>query len=256
MPGGFLVSAERFMDAGAPALGGGKSGAPACTVSQVRERPLLFKAPMVRALLAGKKTQTRRLVEDAPGWASEARYTAFTPKGSVSFRGVHPTAGYGESFVRCRYGVPGDLLWVKETWRPTHGHGHGSCECSSVRVSYAADGGWKEFAPEVVDVDWKVPKAALRGKNVTPLFMPRWASRITLEVIDVRVERLRGISEEDARREGVTSDLQCELGNPGGLDWWPSLRAGFEALWRSINGPESWDENPWVWVVSFRRVHP
>lgn len=255
------MSAKGVQDAGtASSLG---SEAVPAKRPQARERPILFKAPMVRALLAGTKTQTRRIMDPQPE----------PMPADVGRMSPYDDTGYWWSSTKAKsmvtmhdapcmspYGYKGDRLWVKETWRPTHGHGHGPCECSSVRIAYAADGGWKEFAPEAVDVDWKIPKAALRGKNVTPLFMPRWASRITLEVTGVRVERLQDVSEEDAEAEGVASldgeideVALCAKAKAMGLTT-DDARAWFATLWGSINGDSAWDANPWVWVISFRRL--
>lgn len=206
----------------------------------VREKPMLFSASMVRALLAEKKTQTRRLVK---------------PPAGVPSVWIFGHSDRERARVRCPYGVAGDRLWVKETWTPRHGHGEGGtdcgCECGAVRVEYLADGGWKEFAPEAVADGWKMPKAASRGRNVTPLFMPRWASRITLEVTGVRVERVQDISEEDAKAEGIT-EIGGRFTFNEGLHQSRTARDSYAALWEIINGTESWDANPFVWCVSFR----
>ena len=163
------------------------------------ERPILFSAPMVRAILDGNKTQTRRVVKLKPD--------------------------YMETFLRlpnkvacCPYGQPGGRLWVRETFEDCESALH-SC------VLYRADGGTP-------------------GTKWTPsIHMPRWASRITLEITGVRVERLQDISEEDAISEGTPFPCGGWVG-------------GYQKLWESIHGPGSWDLNPWVWVVEFKRVTP
>lgn len=207
------------------------------------ERPILFSAPMVLALLAGTKTQTRRIVNPQP-----------IERGAISAKSP-PWCSFDEKTLRatwCRQGKPGDRLWVRETWRPQPDN---QCE----RITYAADGAvaFENKIPE----SWQRPVAATRG-NVPGIHMPRWASRILLEVTAVRVERLGCISESDAKAEGVEF-----IGAPGGLEDWRAYGGGpnevvgtaatsFMTLWNSINGPGSWQANPWVWVVEFRRVFP
>ena len=163
------------------------------------ERPILFSAPMVRAILDRTKTQTRRVVKLKPD--------------------------YMETFLRlpnkvacCPYGQPGGRLWVRETFEDCESALH-SC------VLYRADGGTP-------------------GTKWTPsIHMPRWASRITLEITGVRVERLRDNREADAISEGTPFPCGGWVG-------------GYQKLWESIHGPGSWDLNPWVWVVEFKRVTP
>lgn len=204
----------------------------------MKERPILFSAPMVRALLAGTKTQTRRVVKPQPaegthgGLDSEARLQVPT------YDDLH--------LVRCPYGQPGDRLWVKETWRPqvAHGCAQGACDCGDVSVEYRADGAIEYFTGRQIDganSEWCMPKAAATG-NVSPLFMPRWASRIVLEITEVRVERLQEMSAPDAWAEGIACSPDV---NP---------LHDFEELWKSINGEGSWASDPWVWALTFQRV--
>ena len=200
----------------------------------MKERPILFNAPMVRALLSGQKTQTRRAVK--PQFAVDA---VPAEMGATNERG-HQISGHSgewwcdaegnpEKSVRCPYGQPGDRLWVRETW---------------AQPDKRADnrGLW------VYAADW--PDAERPTHRWRPsIHMPRAASRILLEVIAVRVERLQDISEADAVAEGVdfaghTDEIMH--------DYSPDER--FSMLWESINGAGSWNENPWVWVVEFRRV--
>ena len=214
-------------------------GASVSEVLAGRERPMLFSAPMVRALLSGRKTQTRRVVKgEALRWLDDAGFTpGFTSDPDNNL---------------CPHGKPGDGLWVKETWRPT-----ASLQPWDLDVRYNADGEVRTIKDgEFGDRDWTMPKAAATG-NVSPLFMPRWASRLTLEITDVRVERLHDISEADAETEGVREPTI------GPLHMVSADRCGeidrattsplflWEMLWRSINGANSWDANPWVWVVTF-----
>lgn len=219
----------------------------------MKERPILFSAPMVRALLAGRKTVTRRVVK-WPEWADDdATRELLVP---------HPhkvwlTTVDADAWLPA-YAEVGDRLWVRETWRPER---WGSVE----RITYAADGG-VAYCDDVPDT-WRRPKAAATG-NVSPLFMPRWASRLTLEVTGVRVERLQAITEEDAVAEGVERapgrDVPAAMG--GGVETWRDYRdddawctsacASFASLWQSLNGAGSWAANPWVWRVAFRVVTP
>lgn len=207
----------------------------------MKERPILFSGPMVRALLAGQKTQTRRLV-----------------KGPVVESLNHPEVNPRQLLDACPYGKPCDQLWVRETWCNTLERGgllNQSLKAKVGSVEFAADmdierfplGG--NFTPRMRDFKW------------TPsIHMPRWASRITLDITGVRVERLNDISETDARAEGCSADedpyWRPTYNNPdsGGN---PSCRLSFEYLWSTIHaadGPNGWAANPWVWVVEFKRV--
>lgn len=160
----------------------------------MKRHPIIFSAPMVQAIIEGRKTQTRRVIKPQPA--------GFVP-------------------VRCSYGYPGDRLWVREAY--------GTCDSWVPHIFYRADGG--------------APNPGFRWKS--PIHMPRWASRITLEIIDVRVERLRDISEENARAEG------CHFPNsesPFGYD-------NFRMHWDRLHGPGVWQENPLVWVLEFKKVN-
>lgn len=197
---------------------------------------------MIRAILAGTKTQTRRLCK--PEW----------------LRCLDPddAEDRAQAIARCPYGAPGDRLWVKEAWRPRVPHE--PPDSADVFVTYAADGAERYFEEAEVDDNWTMPKAAKTG-NVTPLFMPRWASRITFEVTDVRAARLQSISDADIAAEGVTAEAAIDLffdKRPVGV-LMPLARSmrpidAWRIVWSTINGAESWGSNPWVWVLSFRRV--
>lgn len=155
----------------------------------MRERPILFKPEMVRAILEGRKTQTRRIVT-VPPWLRKLGPDLDRSWPDLAF-GATPCLHVqcaNESVQRLRnpWGWPNDRplrLWVKETWRP------GRSGRDAVSVQYAADGALLLFAERDIPMSWRQPKAAERGGNVSPLLMPRWASRLTLEVTDVRVER-------------------------------------------------------------------
>ena len=215
---------------------------------------MLFSAPMVNAILAGRKTVTRRMV-NASQFPAPFHERCLSVGVDVALREMYEQGRFEERPFP--YGRPGDRLWVKETWRPeasSMGHRIGW------KITYAADGVVLFSDLARVDASWRCPAAAKRG-NVTPLFMPRWASRLTLEVVSVRVERLRDITEEEARAEGVERHPE-ENGwksyepEPSfeSVTYHPTARESFASLWRSINGAESWASNVWVWRVEFRRV--
>ena len=214
-----------------------------------RERPILFSAPMVRALLDGRKTQTRRMVKPQPtgvlGLLPEdsKRYPAWWFSG-----GPPPFASFEK---RCPYGVPGDRLWVRETWRmPDTFDG----DSPAVAASRVGNG----FSPNVFyEADASVRSAGAYtghpGKTRVSIHMPRWASRITLRVTDVRVERLNEISVADCYAEGCfRPDPTRILGSEVTIR--DNARGEYRRIWEHINGPGSWDANPWVWVVSFQRI--
>lgn len=219
----------------------------------VKERPILFSGPMVRALLDGRKTQTRRTVKPMPKWA--AKFPICKPEGMAAghqiwwWDGEFDRVGVAQD---CPYGKPGDRLWVKETWRPTT-----SLHPWDLDVKYRADGALRTIKDgEFGDRDWTMPKAAATG-NVSPLFMPRWACRLVLEITEVRLERLQDISDREQPNDCIAEGVFADDFTGKAVDWlergFSSIeRCRFHDLWTSINGAESWDANPWVWVVSFR----
>lgn len=197
------------------------------------ERPILFSGPMVRAILAGRKTVTRRILA-APDWA--------TPDDAVNaLKAGHEHLGLMRDGRPVRrhsltpYGIPGDRLWVRETWRPLRPD-DAAPDGGPVIVRYDADGA-KIMHDEGKIGAWTWPQAAKRG-YVPGIHMPRWASRLTLSVVDVRPERLHDITEEDAVAEGVMDGRYHVL--------------AFARLWDSINGTRApWESNPWVWRIRF-----
>jgi hypothetical protein len=212
-----------------------------------RERPILFSAPMVRAILDGRKTQTRRVVKPQPSPELLQEYAQIR----VMRGSTRTDAQMLTDCVPCPFGLPGNRLWVRETTAEGWTYGGGNAV-----VWYRADGQarFKE-RPDIV-CDYAPPPDNLRWRP--SIHMPRWASRITLEITDVRVQRLQEISDEDALAEGLRSDgslgAQCSVELPGHRTHHDSPKECFRLLWESIHGPGSWDVNPFVWVIVFRRI--
>lgn len=199
----------------------------------MKERPILFNGDMVRAILGGRKTQTRRAVKT---WKD----------------GRLPNFVTGAREGACPYGQPGDRLWVRESWSGEHWLSNVK---PSERLGVANQHRLASFPPETWywadgspdDGDWEKPRPSIH--------MPRWASRITLEITDVRVERLQDISEDDAKAEGVEPKLDgYKCYDIDKMGFYSCAISSFDSLWSSINGPDNWDANPWVWVVEFKRL--
>ena len=226
------------------------------------EKPIIFSGPMVRAILAGTKTQTRRVVKVAAknlvfdlvkAWKDGPQPFNAGEYLHVPFRHKDEDWSHGKSErVFCPYGQPGDRLWVKETFQPlwkTEEPGDYKTG-EGYKINYVATGGRVEWCDEVT-TDGEITD------KVTPsIHMPRWASRLTLEITAVRVERLQEISVGDAMAEGVLPQ-DCPLlhaGGRGGQGFSCDYIGGYRALWESIHGAGSWALNPWVWVIEFRRI--
>ena len=207
----------------------------------MKERPIPFTAPMVQALLKARKTQTRRLLKpqpinsEIPGswqWApplKHLRKLLLNEGALIEFRNP------GSLILDCcPHGKPGDKLWVREAWQAWKEFNHlpprDIPSHALERINYLADGN-----------KWDARYRHAR-------FMPRWASRILLEITDVRVERLQDISVNDAVAEGAL--------NQSVVDQFAQVHAVdmYRCIWNGINGPGSWNANPWVWVIEFRRV--
>ncbi|MDO9227133.1 MAG: hypothetical protein Q8M09_12390 [Pseudomonadota bacterium] len=198
------------------------------------ERPILFSAPMVRAIFSGMKSQTRRVMKPRPEDGAIVTVGEIgTSRGAAYVRG--PRSGGLTDRIPCPYGSPGDQLWVRETWGVYYDEY--VSDCLHEPTWYRAD-----YTPE------QESTMAMPERWRPSIHMPRARSRITLEIVGVRVERLQDISEADAIAEGVTPSIV------GGYLDHLQYRAGYQTLWESINGAGSWDANPWVWVIEFRRV--
>ncbi len=205
----------------------------------MKERPILFSGEMVRAILDGRKTMTRRIVtpqfSQKWGCGCPNKSTFTLMNGDQEWKdafAVHvdrltPTGHW--QWVFCPYGKPGDRLWVRETWAQV-----GMPGTLSGYIRYKAD-------------EQNAVGAYGAQKWKPSIFMPRWASRITLEITGVRVERLQDISEENAEAEGCTGDHRADRDLDAAQE--------FRSLWDSINGKRaSWTSNPWVWVIEFKRA--
>jgi hypothetical protein len=223
----------------------------------VRERPILFSAEMVRLLLAGEKTQTRRVVKLPKHIAHDEVELQRMQDGYAD--GVRPVWEYNDEpnafSTRCPFGAVGDRLWVRERFMPLPLESAPSDPApTDWLIDYAADGRSEE---KVAPAGYN-PMLYNHVRYTPSIFMPRWASRLTLDIAGVRVERLQEISESDAKAEGVEFDGIWWRGGfkeiDGFLTAWPTATRAFEAIWRTINGEESWAQNPWVWVVSFAVV--
>ncbi|HBR3111283.1 TPA: hypothetical protein L9R57_003229 [Klebsiella pneumoniae] len=194
----------------------------------MREKGLIFNSEMVRAILDGRKTQTRRPV----------KFPVHDKNLGCELAG-NELAGElsAGNYLNSAFGKPGDRIWVRETWNKYGG-----------LLTYRADHDW---------IDDMRKETVCTAKWVPSIHMPRWASRILLEITDVRVERLNAISEEDARAEGIIDGGCLNCGEPepcGCANPEPDATDAFAYLWQSIYGQESWNANPWVWVISFERI--
>jgi len=233
----------------------------------MKERPIIFSGPMVRAILEGRKTQTRRVVKRTEG----NNVVEFRPIGDGRFEVFEDRYSDGvissvRRFYRCPYGAPGHRLWVRETWQMVDQDGEADASDSlrhrlgttapfrgcqgerkiTWRAVYRADG--EATHPEYGPIVWR-----------PSIHMPRWASRLTLEVKAVRVERLQEISEADAVAEGI-EDLGDGVGKIEREKSvaYSTIHGLYVELWNSINAKRGygWEANPWVWVIEFRRIEP
>lgn len=195
------------------------------------ESGMIFNAEMVRALLDGRKTQTRRPV----------KFPVHDKNLGCELAG-NELAGElsAGNYLNSAFGKPGDRIWVRETWNKYGG-----------LLTYRADHDW---------IDDMRKETVCTAKWVPSIHMPRWASRILLEITDVRVERLNAISEEDAEAEGIdmealydSQDCYDCIANHN-MTGRPTVTGAFKYLWESIYGEEGWKSNPWVWVIKFKRI--
>ena len=216
---------------------------------QSKARPILFSGPMVRAILAGRKTQTRRLVKPQPWLNDVGQWLWESKKGKhIAFHPDLNEQHYPGTKLQhvCPYGVSGDRLWVRETgWRRPDRTPKMMREGADTWARYYYDADGLGESDHEQFKEW--------GFQRRPsIFMPRWASRITLEVVSARVERLQEISQDDAVAEGC-DDIRDGIPKAGRVMYADGPRAAYSVLWDTINGPGAWDKNPFVWVVEFSR---
>ena len=240
------------------------------------ERPIMFRPEMVRAILAGTKTQTRRPIKRGQVFrfcregegpcdldAAERRAINAEPFHWEQGNPAHPSME--QLLTLCPFGVPGDRLWVKETWMNV-------CDWDSGRptgeIIYRAT--WEGEEPVLMDDDGGCAEnkdGSLKSGWRSSMMMPRWASRLTLEIVSVRVERVQDISADDAMAEGIG---QTAFWTPKELNdrpfeekWWDDFefwsrypRIAYQRAWDSMyaKSPHAWAANPWVWVVEFKRI--
>jgi hypothetical protein len=198
----------------------------------MKERPILFSGEMVRAILEDRKTQTRRMLKKQPVDIIPARGDE---EGKIWFTLRERMENIDDQrgdVIRCRYGLPGDLLWVRETWAGDDWHGYAYKATMPDALP---------FGEEVTFRTWK-----------SPYHMRREASRISLEITNVRVERLKQITMSDCMAEGI--EVSNSHWNWGGSKLYIDR---YRNLWDSLNGKKfPWESNPWVWVIEFKRVQP
>lgn len=216
----------------------------------MKERPVLFNGDMVRAILDGRKTQTRRVMTPQP--VLENVFMGGANQQSWTHKGTATPAGWLMHNM-CPFGQVGDRLWVRETFRLFDNYQE--CGCSDFPCN----------CPSHNSPIYRASNNDCEDKWTPSIHMPRSACRLVLEITDVRVERLNSISEEDALAEGIrrtdnnfgNGPAYCDymLANLNDVaEWYNSPSDSFISLWQSIYGAESWQHSPWVWVIEFKRV--
>jgi hypothetical protein len=218
-----------------------------------RERPIIFSGDMVRAILKNRKSQTRRVLKKEKFFKHIPMYYG----GPLEYRPCgHSWPGKRidmmcsdcalKLLIKCPYGQPGDRLWLRETWAMEliAGEGEYPDESESVLIKWKADNlDWVDYGNADIPCDYRfIERKGWRS----PLYMPKWAARIWLEITGIRVERVQDISEDDARSEGIY--------NHEHLKYITSACKAFQGLWDSLNKKRGfgWDDNPWVWVIEFK----
>lgn len=255
-----------------------------------KERPILMSGPMARACLDDSKTETRRVIKPQPKGLPKGAYcdpynhnyehfTFWLPDNRMILSAggnVKNTAHW-----RCPYGVPGDKLWVRESWAKAVTHKDHPDDnyvgCNQALIVYKADGAALSYIMDTCD-DYPTLCGKPRQRFDMPkrwrpsIHMPRWASRILLEIVELRAERLQDVTEAGAMAEGIRRELVVVGSNCNGgrhceeveySYYYSGCPDGFETavdayahLWDAINGKGAWADNPWVWVVKFKRIKP
>jgi hypothetical protein len=231
----------------------------------MKERPILFSGPMVCAILRGRKTQTRRIIKPQPMMRGDDDCV-------ITYKGQRhsgpPKYLIGEILPRygCPYGRQNDGLWVRETFKPVVS-GEVKNRTGDLRYGfgYNADNAvrWNEFTTRIHDLTNAPRDSGLLQFQERPWkpasHMPRNACRLHLQITEIRTERLQDMSDADAIAEGCglsKAGLYCGAPHKahGAPIQWNTPNEAYASVWKSINGPDSWDSNPWVWVISFRRI--
>ncbi|MEJ4043441.1 hypothetical protein [Erwinia sp. SLM-02] len=207
----------------------------------MRERGIIFNSEMVKAILDGRKTQTRRIVK-----------LPIIDRDAMCELSGNEIAGEinGGNFRNSQIGQPGDRLWVRETYR-VHSR---ATDVATLVYKASERQSWTQQTHRVPISECNKPVSA--EKWTPSIHMPRWASRITLEITGVRVERLQQVTDVEAMREGIqnlTTLSHADFGIPGLVNAQHPVRA-FQLLWESIYGADNWQANPWVWVIEFKRI--
>ena len=212
----------------------------------MKEKPIIFTSEMVKAILEGRKTQTRRVIKPQPTRNHHIAYMEGQGAYNCSGEGQFEELTYYATTVRtikCPYGQPRDRLWVRETIMKSKNKrehlGVYAADDSSILTSKF------NLGTGETEVDWV---CHFKKNKISAIFMPRWASRIILEITNIRVERLQEITLKDAIAEGIKAEFVYD---PEPED----DNAAFKYLWNSINKTYPWLSNPWVWVISFKRVN-
>lgn len=231
----------------------------------MKERGMIFNGEMVRAILDGRKTQTRRIIKnqyEAPEWSVKPALAPRTKRHTHDWWLPTGTRPYS-ALPGCPYGLVGDRIWVRETFSLLGNEDACPVDWDDNIVNDKKDAAriykascWQK--PNNYGL-WSIPdrETEFEGAWTPSIHMPRWASRITLEITNVRVERLNAISEEDARVEGIIDGGCLNCGEPepcGCANPEPDATDAFACLWQSIYGQENWNANPWVWVIEFKRI--
>jgi len=223
----------------------------------MKSTPILFNADMVRALLIGAKTQTRRVMKVQPPSAEYKLSTCIDTTGNkkdkgrqhwITIQDQYSIDDSSQPYFSCPFGYAGDQLWVRETFQPIFAEG----VTDLADIDYKTGEGYAPIYPATDKVAEFVSFYGDITTRCTPsIHMPRWASRLNLEITKVRVERLNDISEEDALAEGIEGEFANYKDYTGDVEGFAYATGSYRTLWESINGEGSWAANPWVWVIEF-----
>lgn len=223
-------------------------------MTKITERGMIFNAEMVRALLAGRKTQTRRPIK----WRQTRATEIAEREDGSKWPWSEDAENVCDYWHPCPFGAVGDRIWVRETWQVIHDYIDENGIVDERRFARSIPRQRGNYWHPVYEEHFGNESREDRGFPWRPsIHMPRWASRITLVITDVRVERLNSISEEDARAEGIIDGgcVNCGESEPCGCAHpQPDATDAFAYLWQSIYGHENWNANPFVWVIQFERV--